>query len=53
MRDIRDELLHGAAFEITGHYHESVADLVSLVSMKITISTLLRFLLFFVSNLLS
>ncbi|XP_028052219.1 conserved oligomeric Golgi complex subunit 2-like [Camellia sinensis] len=40
MRDIRDELLHGAAFEITGHYHESVADLVSLA--KKTDSSLQR-----------
>ncbi|KAI7986079.1 Conserved oligomeric Golgi complex subunit 2 [Camellia lanceoleosa] len=39
-RDIRDELLHGAAFEITGHYHELVADLVSLA--KKTDSSLLR-----------
>ncbi|XP_028057744.1 conserved oligomeric Golgi complex subunit 2-like [Camellia sinensis] len=40
MRDIRDELLHGAAFEITGHYHELVADLVSLA--KKTDSSLQR-----------
>lgn len=39
--DIRDELVQGAALEITGRYYELAADLVSVVSTKITIIILL------------
>lgn len=33
--EIRNELLRGAAFAITGHYYELAADLVNVVGVQI------------------
>lgn len=45
-KEIRTKLLQDAAFEITGRYYELASDLVSVVSVQITICTILRYMIY-------